>query len=371
MRILVIGGAGFIGSHTVDALLEKGYEVTILDNLQKRVHPLGKPEWVPEKADFIHGDVRNREDLLRALKNVQVVFYFAAYQDYMPDFSTFFDVNTVGLAQVYELIVEKKFPIRKVLSVSSQAVYGEGKYQCEQHGIVIAEPRSRQQLIEGDWEMHCPFCRGIMKWEFTDETVSNPYTSYALSKSAGESIALCLGKRYEIPSVVLRYSITHGPRNSFFNAYSGICRIFSQRLMHGLPPVIYEDGNQLRDYINIHDVVAANLLVLESDDVNYQIYHVGGGKAISVREFAETLIERFGKSMEPVFTGQFRFGDTRHTISDITKLKMLGWKPERSLRETIDEYIDWIKDKKNVKNYYEEAVKIMKEREVLIQAKTM
>ncbi|MBI5307388.1 MAG: SDR family NAD(P)-dependent oxidoreductase, partial [Planctomycetes bacterium] len=182
MRVLVTGGAGFIGSHTVDRLLEKGYSVRILDNLQKPVHMKGKPDYIPSKAEFIVGDVRDKATLEKSMKGIDAIFHLAAYQDYLPDFSTYFHVNSVSTALIYEIIVEKKLPIKKVVVASSQAVLGEGLYRCQDHGQMIPDIRLEEQLSKGDWEHHCPFCGKYVQYLPTPEDKINPQNQYAMSK---------------------------------------------------------------------------------------------------------------------------------------------------------------------------------------------
>jgi dTDP-L-rhamnose 4-epimerase len=226
MRVLVTGGAGFIGSHTVDALIEKGYDVRILCNLSERVHKNGAPPYLPEKAEFIKGDVRSRSDWIKALENVDAVYHFAAYQDYMPDFSTYFHVNSVGTSLLYEVAVEKNFPLKKIIIASSQAIYGEGKYKCVKDGHQYPDIRLDEQLTDGCWEVPCPVCGKEMTPQWSDESQVNPQNQYGISKYSQELIALNLGKRYSIPTVCLRYSIVQGARQSFYNSYSGAMRIF-------------------------------------------------------------------------------------------------------------------------------------------------
>src|SRR5437016_1742539 len=283
MKILVTGGAGFIGSHTVDALLAAGHDVRILDSFEKPVHLKGRPADLAEDAEVLEGDVRVKEDWERALTGVEAVYHLAAYQDYLPDFSKFFHVNSVGTALLYEVVVERKIPLRKVVVASSQAVYGEGKYRCgnlrcpwaTRGEACLPDLRPLQQLVGGHWDHRCPACGEVLGPQPTDESVVNPQNQYALSKYAQELTALHLGKRYGIPTVAMRYSIVQGPRQSFYNAYSGACRIFCLSYFLGRRPVVYEDGRQIRDFVNIRDVVAANLLVLESaaDD---RVFNVGG-----------------------------------------------------------------------------------------------
>jgi len=363
MKVLVTGGAGFIGSHTVDLLLEKGYEVRILDNLTPPVHRDGQiPDYVPlNDVEFIHGDVRDKQAWEKALEGVDAVFHLAAYQDYLPDFSKFFHVNSVGTALLYEIVVEKRLPVRKIVVASSQATYGEGKYECPEHGIQYPGPRPLEQLERGEWELRCPICGQEMKPLPADEAVVNPHNQYAMSKYTQEMIALNLGRRYGIPTVCLRYSITQGARQSFRNAYSGILRIFTMRLLNHKPPIVYEDGQQLRDYVYVGDVAKANLLVLEDDRANYQVFNVGGAKATTVLEYAHLLAEKLDRNIEPVIPGQFRFGDTRHIVSDISKLRALGWEPVTPLEQIAEEYIEWAREQPDLGDYYEEAEARMEE----------
>lgn len=360
-RVLVTGGAGFIGSHTVDLLLHKGYEVRILDSLAAPVHVNEqKPSYVPVEAEFIYGDVRDRRAMDHALRGVDAVFHLAAYQDYLQDFATFFDVNSVGTALLYELIVARDYPIQRVIVASSQSVYGEGKYECPADGVQYPPLRSLEMLHQGDWEPRCPVCGGEMTPVLTDETVVNPHNQYAISKYTQEMIALNLGKRYDIPTVCLRYSITQGARQSFHNAYSGILRTFTMRLLNDSPPVVYEDGQQLRDYVYVGDVARANLLALEHSRTNYRVFNVGSGRVTTVLEYVCLVAEKLGKAIAPRFPGEFRCGDTRHIISDISTLQMLGWKPSTSLEQIVEEYVAWVQQQPDVKDYYAEAQQVMR-----------
>ncbi len=366
MKALITGGAGFIGSHTADLLLKKGYSVCVLDNLEPSIHPRReKPNYIPADAEFIRGDVCNRADLEKALNGADYVFHFAAYQGYRPDFSTFAGINDVSTALLYELIVNKRLPVKKVILASSQAVYGEGKYECPEHGIQYPPPRTLAQLEKGEWEIKCPACQLAMKPVPTEETKTNPHNQYAVSKYCQELYALSLGRRYDISTVALRYSITQGPRQSFHNAYSGILRIFTTRLLTRLPPLIYEDGKQLRDYVHIDDVVRANLLVMEDKRADFEVYNVGGDKPITVMEYAGLFNKVTGKNLQPETPGVFRFGDTRHIFSDTSRLSKLGWRPEIPVEEMIKQYLDWISTQPDVTDSYAEAEKVMKEEGVL------
>jgi dTDP-L-rhamnose 4-epimerase len=373
-RILVTGGAGFIGSHTVDLLLARGYRVRVLDSLAAPVHPRPeKPAYLSPAAEFVLGDVRDRETLARALRGVDAVFHLAAYQDYLPDFSTFFDVNSVGTALLYEVIVRDALPVRKVVVASSQSVYGEGKYRCPAHGVIYPEARSLTRLAAGEWEPVCPVvddggsrrCAELLRLEATDEAVVQPHNPYAISKYSQEMIALTLGRRHGIPSVAMRYSITQGPRQSFTNAYSGILRIFTLRLLNGRAPVAYEDGGQLRDYVSVFDVAEANLTVLERAEADYQVFNVGGERAVSVLQYAHLLARRLGQEIAPSLPGEFRLGDTRHILSDTARLRRLGWEPRVEMETIIDQYVEWARRQPGARDCSLEAEAVMKSAGVL------
>lgn len=360
MRILITGGAGFIGSHTADALIAHGHDVRLLDNLQQPVHRKGKPSYLNPKAEFVYGDVRDRDVLGYALEGIDAVFHFAAYQDYLPDFSTYFDVNATGTALLYETIVARALPVRRVIVASSQAVLGEGLYECAAHGKCTPDIRLEEQLRAGRWEHGCPTCGQPLAMLPTPEASINPQNQYALSKHATESIAIHLGRRYAIPSVALRYSIVQGPRQSFYNAYSGAMRIFALHLYFQKAPVIYEDGRQLRDYVNIDDVVAANLLVLADRRADYQVFNVGGGRGYTVREFYDAMVAATGRELTPRLEGHYRYGDTRHIVSDIAKLRALGWAPKASIGDSIAAYWDYLRQQQDIDDILEHAERTMR-----------
>ncbi len=358
--VLVTGGAGFIGSHTVDRLLSLGLDVRILDNLQKPVHMKGKPDYVPEAAEFILGDVRDRDTMEKALKDVEYVFHLAAYQDYLPDFSTFFHVNSVSTALIYEIAVARKLPIKKIIVASSQFVNGEGIYKDKVGRFYYPKRRSNDQLERGLWDF-LDDTGSKLEYIWTPETYAAPPNQYAISKYSQELMALNFGERYELPSVALRYSIVQGSRQSFYNMYSGACRIFSLAYYFDKSPTIYEDGRMKRDFVNVHDVVDANILAMNDERTNYQAFNVGGGVDYTVEEFASIVAREFGKEdIKPNITGEYRFGDTRNACSDITKLKALGWTPKRSAAESVKEYVDYLKAQTDLKDILDYAEKSMK-----------
>jgi len=369
MKVLVTGGAGFIGSHTVDLLLQRGYAVRVLDNLQPQVHPRGKPAWVSPEVEFLTGSVTDRESLSRALEGIEAVYHLAAYQDYLPDFSTFLHTNAESAALLFELIVARRLPVRKLVFASSQSVCGEGRYRCLQDGVVYPDPRPLAQLERGDWEIQCPRCRRYMDPLRIDEATANPGTAYGISKYAIELLAARLGRRYRIPAVCMRYTYVQGPRNSFYNAYSGIARRFALQIMHQLPPVIYEDGRQQRDYVHVQDVARANVLVLEREEADFEVYNVGGGHAVTVLEYAQIMLKAFGSDLHPLIPGEFRLGDTRHTVSDISKLQRLGWAPTVPVETTVAEYAQWIREQRVSREYLDAAERVMREQGVVRAAR--
>ncbi len=255
---------------------------------------------------------------------------------------------------LFELIREKH-PVKKVISASSQAVYGEGKYSCPEHGVCRPLPRPVRQLERGEWELHCPVCGSEMSGLPIDESLVNPLLPYAMSKYMNEILTLNLGRLYGVPTAALRYSLTYGPRQSIFNAYTGVCSIFSTRILSGKPPVIYEDGLQTRDFIFVEDVARANLLVAECDEADGRAFNVGTGIATTVIDFARTLAEVYERDVQPLLRGDFRPGDFRHLSTDAGQLEALGWKAQVPLEEGLRRYAEWIQTFSSVQEYFSEA----------------
>jgi dTDP-L-rhamnose 4-epimerase len=369
-RALITGGAGFIGSHTAVELLGAGYEVRVLDNLTPPVHTGDGtwPDWLSGDVERMLGDVRHRDDWAKALRGIDVVVHLAAYQDLLPNFSQFFHVNSVGTALLYELIVAEKLPVRKVVVASSQFVYGEGRYRCAKDGEVFPDGRDPQRLAKGSWEPVCPKCGGPIQSLPLLETHANPKNQYSIAKYSQELMAVALGRNYGIPSVAARYSIVQGPHQSFRNAYSGVLRIFTLQMMKGQRPSVFEDGQQLRDYVNVGDVAHANRLVLESDEADYQVFNVGGGRGYTVLEFAGIVAEALGVNLEPSISGEYRVGDTRHSVSDIVKLQRLGWQPTKTPRDSVRDYVEWIRRQKLDRDYAAEALVKLREMGALRKA---
>ena len=362
------GGAGFIGSHIVDRFLKEGFNVRVLDSLDPRVHPKGAPVYLSSKVEFIRGSVTDPATLQEALRGVDIVSHQAAYQDYMPDFSRFLQVNATGTALLYELIVQAGLKVQKVIIGSSQSVYGEGQYSCPVHGFFLPIPRSQEQLALGLWEIKCPQCGGEAQALMLQEEHTNPYNQYAVSKLSSEKIALGLGWLHGIPTVALRYSITQGPRQSLFNQYSGICRIFVGRALRGEPLIIYEDGLQTRDFVHICDVVDANMCVLEKDEANFQAFNVGSERATTVLEYADLVYSKLSLDADLSASGEYRRGDNRHSVSSIGRLKKLGWTPKRNLSRILDDFLAWVESVGGIPTEIPDAYSDMRKMGVVLRA---
>src|SRR5438067_4568744 len=343
-RALVTGGAGLIGSHVTDLLVREGWKVRCLDNLEPQTHRRGRPAWINEKAEFVYADLRDRDMIATALDKIDVVFHQAAYGGYMPEIAKYVHVNSLGTAQMLEVIREKNLPIRKIIVASSQAVYSEGAGECPKHGLVFPRVRPIEQLRDGDWEVQCPICGAITKRVPTPEKPPvGGETVYGLTKVDQERLVLLWGKQVGIPTVALRYSCTYGPRQSIFNPYTGVIAIFCTRLLNNLPPVLYEDGEQTRDFSFVEDIARANLLAAETDKLDGQAINVGSGEGTPIRKVAEILSELLKIDIEPEARGEFRPGEMRHLTSDTTVARTAGYRPNVDLSEGIARYTDWIR----------------------------
>ncbi len=347
MKILVTGGAGFIGSHLVDELIQRGHSVRIFDSLDPQVHPNGeKPEYLNPEAEFIQGDVRDIDALGKALNGQEVVFHEAAavgmgQSQYM--IKHYVDVNTGGTANLLDLLVNTKHSVQKVVVAASQSSYGEGCCACPEHGAVKPDFRGEEQLADHRWEHECPQCGAVMKPVPTPETTPMDCRAiYAIGKRDQEDMVLSIGQTYDIPSVALRYFNVYGPRQSLSNPYTGVLAIFMSRVANGNPPVVYEDGLQTRDFISVKDIVQANILTMEKDEANYKVFNVGTGLATSIDEVARALAKVYDSPLEPEITLKYRKGDTRHCYADLTKIKAaLGYEPSVSLLDGMKDLVEW------------------------------
>jgi dTDP-L-rhamnose 4-epimerase len=365
-RALVTGGAGLIGSHVADRLIAEGWKVRVLDNLEPQTHRRGKPAWVSEEVEFLEGDVRDRETITNALRDIDVVFHQAAYGGYMPDIAKYVHVNSFGTALMLEVIRENAVPIQKIVVASSQAVYSEGAGTCPEHGLVFPNVRPVEQLGSGDWSVRCPVCQAVTKSAPTPENAPvGGETVYGLTKVDQEKLVLLWGKQMGIPTVALRYSCTYGPRQSIFNPYTGVIAIFCTRLLNNLPPVLYEDGEQTRDFSFVEDIARANLLAARSDKLDGLPVNVGSGRGVPIREIAERISDALDIQITPEVNGEFRPGEMRHLTSDTTQVRAAGYSPEVDLATGLARYLDWIRGQADVRDYFSEASTILREKGIV------
>ncbi len=355
MKVLITGGAGFIGQRTGQLLLQQGHQVGILDNLSPPAHD-GTPA-LPVGMELIEGDVRRREDWVKALRENEVVIHLADHHDYLPSFSKLFHVNAVGTAILFELLLEGKTSVRRVVLGSTTAVYGEGKYRCGKDGDVYPQPRRVDALEHGIWDPPCPICGGAVTPMVTDESVARPTSAYGLSKLAQEDLVRLLGERHGVEWVILRYGAVQGRGQPFQNAYYGALRIFALRLAHHLPPVLLEDGNQLRDFIDVEDVARANVAALAA--LPPGAYNVASGRAHTVMDLARILLRVAEREMTPETPGRYRVGDARHAVPDVSRLKATGWEAQSGLEGMARAYWQWLQAQPNLDTYFEGADHLM------------
>jgi dTDP-L-rhamnose 4-epimerase len=347
LNILVTGGAGFIGSHLTDALVEGGHRVRVLDLLVPQVHGNGTPHYTNPKAEFIHGDVCDPQIVQRALDGIDAVFHEAAevgVGQSMYEIDRYVRANDLGTGVLLQQLLPVKDRIKKLIVASSMSIYGEGAYSCELCGEVYPQLRPTTQLLERRWEAECPTCGApVSPAATTEEKPLFPTSIYAITKQDQEQFCLVFGRAYGIPTVALRYFNVYGPRQALSNPYTGVCAIFSSRLLNDQRPVIFEDGEQTRDFVHVNDIVQANLLALEKNTADYQAVNVGTGVPSSVREVAQLLADGLGKSIQPEIVAKYREGDIRHCVADISRArKLLGYEPRVQLEQGIPELLRWV-----------------------------
>lgn len=351
MNILVTGGAGFIGSHLVDGLVEKGHKVRILDSLVEQVHGGKVPEFLNKEAEFIQADVCDADAVRKALDDVEVIYHEAAevgVGQSMYEIVRYVKANDLGTAVLLEEMIKRPGQFKKLIVASSMSIYGEGAYRNPKTGAyVYPQIRSDEQLAAHDWELIDADGTILEPIGTTEEKPLFPTSVYAVSKQDQEQYCLSVGRAYKIPTVALRYFNVYGTRQALSNPYTGVCAIFSARLMNNEQPLIFEDGKQTRDFVHVSDIVQANLLALETDKADYQAINVGTGRAISVGEISEMLAKGLGKEIEPNFVGKYREGDIRHCVADISKARnLLGYEPKVKLEDGLRELLEWVRNEK-------------------------
>lgn len=345
MRVLVTGGAGFIGSHLVDALVEAGHPVRVLDNFEPQVHGGARPDYLNAHAEYQEGDVRDRAAVRRALDGIDVVFHEAAMVGVgqsMYEIERYTSANVVGTAVLLDAIVNDRLPVRKLVVASSMSIYGEGQYRCARCGPVLAGLRPAEQMAAHEWEVRCPRCRTAVSPEPTAESKPlAPSSVYAVSKRDQEELCLSVGRGYGIPTVALRYFNAYGPRQSLSNPYTGVCAIFSSRVKNGNRPIVFEDGGQTRDFIHVRDIARANLLVMQDARADGQVFNVGVGAPVAIAEIARLLARLYGVAVEPEIVMKYRAGDIRHCYAETSRLSALGFAPSVPFAEGLRDLAAW------------------------------
>jgi len=373
-RVLVTGGAGYIGSHLVDALVASEYEVTVLDNLEPQVHRSGTwPSYANPKATYVRGDVRDRAMFEPLVLASDAVVHFGAAVSVgqsMYQIDRYVDVNTRGTALLLDILVNRKHDVRKVIVASSIGVYGEGAYRCATHGVVAPTIRPEQQLAARDWEQHCPVCgQHVASIPTPEDKALYRDNIYSMTKYHQEEMVLLIGKTYGIPAVAPRFFNVYGPRQSLSNPYAGVAAIWLSRLLNGKQPVVFEDGGQLRDFVSIHDVVDCLVLMLEKPGADYLPVNVGSGETVTILQIAELLNRLLGTSIEPHVTQTGRKFDIRHNTADIACARTtLGFAPRVSLDEGFSELIEWAKTTPDVAvDFFDRALDELKAKGLLVE----
>lgn len=346
--VLVTGGAGFIGSHLVEALLARGIPVRVLDNLDPQVHGPGatSPRWLPAAAEFLHGSVNDPILVDRALSDVQAVVHLAAVVGVgqsMYEIRRYTEANVQGTAVLLDRMVNGGHKVSRLVVASSMSIYGEGRYVCAGCGPIAPSLRPLAQLEGRDWELHCPNCGAMTEWAVTDEGKPvMPTSVYAVTKRDQEELCLCVGRAYGIPTAALRLFNVYGPRQSLSNPYTGVAAIFSSRLLSGQPPIIFEDGQQSRDFIHVSDVAQAFCQALERPHVMEVALNIGTGQATSIAQMATLVGKALGIAKPPDILGKFREGDIRHCIASNEQARhLLGFAPKVQLEKGIADLAGW------------------------------
>ena len=343
-HVLITGGAGFIGSHVADELLRAGYTVRALDNLTPQVHPDGqRPDYLDPRVELMVGDIRDPEAVEGALSGIDAVVHLAAalgVGQSMYELTRFTDVNDRGTAVLLEALIRR--PVERLVVASSMCIYGEGLYESADGRAVEGTDRAMDRLEAGDFEVRDPDGRPLTPIPTPETKTPSLSSVYALTKLDQEQLCLMIGRAYGIPALALRLFNVYGPRQALSNPYTGVLAIFAARLLNDRPPVVYEDGLQSRDFVNVRDVARAFRLALESDAKD-RIINIGGGEAKTVRQVAESLAQRLGKQIAPQMTGQARRGDVRHCHADIRLAgELLGYAPRVRFVDGVQELAEWL-----------------------------
>jgi len=369
INILITGGAGFIGSNLTRKLVEKGFKVTVLDNLSKQIHGENQNSTlyssIKDIATFIQGDVCNKSDWKKALRNQDAVIHLAAETgtgQSMYEISRYNEVNILGTTHLLDILANDNHSIKKMIIASSRSIYGEGKYMCKNDGVVYPNQRQDIDMAKGGFNLVCNECNEPLELLATDEDSKvHPSSIYGITKQQQEQMILLIGKTLNIPAVALRYQNVYGPGQSLSNPYTGILSIFSTRLLNGNDIDIYEDGQESRDFVFIDDVVNATILALEKTEANNQIFNVGSGIATSVTEVANSLKSLYNSDVKISVSGKYRLGDIRHNYADLSKIKnALGFSPKFDFILGITSFVNWVKTQEVMEDKYETSIQELK-----------
>lgn len=366
-NILITGGAGFIGSNLSLKLIEKGYKVTVLDNLSPQIHTKNSPLYpsIKDKVNFILGTVLSYDDWKKALENIDVVVHLAAETgtgQSMYEIEKYTDVNIKGTSVFLDILANEKHSVKKMIVASSRAIYGEGKYKCSEHGTVYPTERKDGDMLTGVFHVKCPICGNDIELQATDEESQiHPTSIYGITKQVQEQMFMLMGKSLGIPTVSFRYQNVYGAGQSLSNPYTGILAIFSTRIKNRNEINIFEDGLESRDFVYVDDVVDATILGIEKDEANGEVFNVGLGRGIDVLTVADTLIKIYNSSSKITVSGNYRIGDIRHNYADLTKIKeKLGFEPKVNFEEGIHRFAQWVENQDIVEDKYELSIEKMK-----------
>jgi dTDP-L-rhamnose 4-epimerase len=346
--VLVTGGAGFVGSHLVDALLAAGERVRVLDNLDPLAHPTGVlPAHVPDDADVVIGDLRDRATVDRALLGVDRVFHLGGVVgngESMVHVRKAVDVNSGGTANLLEAVLERRDHVRRLVAASSMVVYGDGAYRCAEHGDAAPPVRPTERLRRREWEPVCGICgRDLESLPTSEDAPLRPASVYGITKRDQEELVLVLGRAYGLETVALRYLNIYGPRQALGNPYTGVAAIFCARVLAGRRPLVFEDGRQMRDLVHVSDVVRATIAAMQAPEAPGQALNVATGRGVEIGELAAQIGRALGSDLEPDVTGEFRAGDIRHCFADTARAaQKLGFEAAVALEDGLPELARWV-----------------------------
>tara|TARA_B100001094_G_scaffold66220_1_gene62352 strand:+ start:143 stop:1270 length:1128 start_codon:yes stop_codon:yes gene_type:complete len=367
-NILITGGAGFIGSRLCEKLFDQGNNITVLDNLSEQIHGNGESflfNKIKDKCTFIKGDVRDKNDWAHAIKNQQIIIHLAAETgtgQSMYEIEKYTNVNVLGTSHMLEILANSNHNVKKIIVASSRSIYGEGKYNCEAHGVQYPSKRKEEDMKKGEFNPKCSMCNSTLNVLPTDEQSKiHPSSIYGINKQQQEQMVMIMGESLSISTVAFRYQNVYGPGQSLSNPYTGILSIFSTRILNGNNLDLYEDGEETRDFVYIEDVVDATILGIEKEEANGHVFNVGSGVSTRVIDVANTLKRLYNSENNITISGKFRLGDIRHNFADLSKLKdILGFTPKYNFERGITEFVNWVKTQEVMEDKYEKSIQQLK-----------